>query len=393
MAEQKYQEIAGSGLMRVTTRADVRTIIKREEPEPLEGTRMDLFNSILPSFYAEQGLFSYSDVGFLGTEALADRTWVSNRCIQLNSQQIAAMPFRFDSTASSGGREPAWVSSPDPSVFPNGIGDALHAIVTQIYGWGFSCQYVTDLYDDGFPRRWTVLPSKLLQIHFNEFGRREYRLGERIFDPRFVIQIDRNPTAEAHGTSALRAFAQNAYGLLAAGNQSQQVNTGGIPPAVLKSSRKLTAEQAAALQAQWVTRMQSRTGPPVLPPELDFETISFNPKDLALLDTQEWNARVLASAFGVPSVLLNMALQGGLTYQNPLALMQMWWLTELRTTAKRIADAFSAQALPAGNWVWFDAADITQEQPESSDDPQLSQVAKASPAQQPRPLAAIGGGG
>ena len=69
----------------------------------------------------------------------------------------------------------------------------------------------------------------------------------------------------------------------------------------------------------------------MLPPELEFEVLSINPSDLALLETQEWNARVLATAYGVPSVLLNMALQGGLTYQNPVALMQMWWLIELRT--------------------------------------------------------------
>jgi hypothetical protein len=91
-------------------------------------------------------------------------------------------------------------------------------------------------------------------------------------------------------------------------------------------------------------------------------------------------------------MILNMALQGGLTYQNPLALMQMWWLTELRTTSKRIMDAMTAQALPRGQWVAQDATDITQEASiESEDDPQLSQVAKASPAQQPS-LTAIGGG-
>jgi hypothetical protein len=91
---------------------------------------------------------------------------------------------------------------------------------------------------------------------------------------------------------------------------------------------------------------------------------------------------------------LNMALQGGLTYQNPAALGEMWWRFELRTTATRIANAFSAQLLPAGQWVTFDAADTFAPITELSeeDDPQASQVAKASPAQQPeRPLTAIGG--
>ena len=140
------------------------------------------------------------------------------------------------------------------------------------------------------------------------------------------------------------------------------ISQGAIPQVYLQSLRKLTPEQAEALQEQWMERTTARGGaPPVVPPEIEPKTLSINPADLALLDTQEWNARVLATAYGVPSVLLNMALQGGLTYQNPIALMQMWWLTELRTTAKRIMDAFSARMLPAGQWVSQDATDITLE--------------------------------
>src|SRR4029079_85478 len=137
------------------------------------------------------------------------------------------------------------VSSPDPNVFPNGIGDALFAMVNQIYGWGFSCQYVLDEYASGYPRRWTVLPSANLQIDWED-GARRYKLGERLLDPSRVVQVDRNPTTAAHGTSALRAYAQVAWGLLASGNQSTNVSQGGIPQAVLKSERKLTKDQAEA---------------------------------------------------------------------------------------------------------------------------------------------------
>jgi hypothetical protein len=74
-----------------------------------------------------------------------------------------------------------------------------------------------------------------------------------------------------------------------------------------------------------------------------------------------------------------------LTYQNPIALMQMWWLTELRTTSKRVMDAFSAQLLPRGQWVSQDATDITIEGSiEADDDPQAAGAAKASPAQNGR---------
>jgi phage portal protein BeeE len=131
----------------------------------------------------------------------------------------------------------------------------------------------------------------------------------------------------------------------------------------------------------------------VLPPEIAFEQLSYNPADMALLDTQQWNAMMIAAAYGVPGPVVNMALTGGLTYQNPVALMQMWWLTELSTTSKRIMDAFTAQLLPRGQWVTQDATDMTIEGSiESTDDPQLSQVAAASPAQQNGRLSAIGGG-
>jgi phage portal protein BeeE len=365
-------------------RRDTDDLAKRVEP--LEGTNISLYNTIIPEWWAANVNGTST---MYGTPQMAERIWVANRCIQLNAQQIATMPLRH-----SGGFEPAWVSSPDPNWYPNGISDALHFIVEQVYGWGFSCQYITDFYADGFPRTWTVLESSRVTISADT-GTREYKIGETVLNPERVKQIDRNPGARLHGTPALRAYAQQAWGLLAAGNQSMTVNQGGIPSAVIKSQRKLTKDQAEALQTQWMAATSARNGaPPVLPPELDFETLSFNPADLALLETQEFNAKAIATAFGVPSVLLNMALQGGLTYQNPAALGEMWWRFELRQLATRIANAFTAQMLPRGQWVAFDAEDTFAplDEASSEDDPQLSQVAKASPAQQTRPpLTAIGG--
>ncbi len=359
--------------------------VERTEGGPIEGTNISLFNSIIPNWWDE----NINGTWMVGDASLADRVWVANRCQQLNAQQIASMPIVFH-----GIDEPAWVSNPDPNWYPNGIGDAIHSIVDQIYRFGYSCQYVTSHYADGFPRTWTVLPSNQVQIKA-EGGSRQYKLGDDLLNPARVVQIDRNPGTAVKGTSALSAYAQIAWGLLAAQNQSSSVSQGATPKFFLKSQRKLTKDQAEDLQTQWVTASSARNGaPPVLPPEIEPTEMSFNPSDMALLETQEWNARVLATAYGVPAVILNMSLQGGLTYQNPMALMQMWWLTELRTTAKRIGDAFSAQMLPRGQWISFDASDITSpalEAGSAADDEQASQAAKASPTQTPPALTAIGG--
>ena len=133
-----------------------------------------------------------------------------------------------------------------------------------------------------------------------------------------MVQIDRNPSTGVHGTSALQAYAQQAWGLLAAGNQSLAVSDGGIPQTVLKPQQRVTEEQADQIQQSWARAAQSRGAmPAIIPPNLEFEVLSINPSDMALLETQEWNARVLATAFGIPSVLLNMALQGGLDLPEP----------------------------------------------------------------------------
>lgn len=360
--------------------------LSKRQPEPLEGTNMSLWNSQIPDWWAAN--INGSASWMMGTELLSERVWVANRCIQLNAQQIATMPIRLH-----GEPEPAWVSNPDPHWFPNGIADAVFAMVASLYGWGFSCQYVTDYYSDGFPRTWTVLDPANTHIKLQD-GSRQYKYGEEILDPRRVVQIDRDPGAlKVQGTSALKSYAQNAWGLLAAGNQSMTVNQGGNPQFFLKSERKLNKQQAEDIQAQWMNAATSRNGaPPIVPPELTPTAMSFDPSDLALLETQEFNARAIATAFGVPAMLLNMPVTGGLTYQNPAALGEMWWRFELRTLATRIANAWSAQLLPRGQWVSFDAADTFMPLTEMSeeDDTQASQTAKATPAQQPR-LTAVGG--
>lgn len=367
-----------------------RSFDSGEWPYLLEGTNMSLWWSQIPAFWQS----AYGT--YLAPAELAERVWVANRCIQLNAQQIGGMPLKWHGSTD----EPAWVSNPDPNWYPNGISDAVFSAVRLLYGWGFAVLYVTAYYADGYPQYWTVLDSSVLTVERTEDGRRRYRFGDTELDPSRCVQIDRNPSAAAHGTSALSAYAQVAYGLLAAGNQAISVQSGGIPMAVLKSTKRpLTKEQAEALQAQWAAATTNRGGlPPVLPPELDFEALSFNPSELALLDTQEFDAKAIATAYGVPAVLLNMALQGGLTYQNPAALGEMWWRFELRPTAKRIADALSGQMLPRGQWVNFEAEDTVLPLSELSDenDPQLAEppaAGAATPAQQPGRLTAVSGGG
>lgn len=363
-------------------------LLGRTQPqlEPEEGTN----SSIIPDVAA----FWAETFGETMTPATADRIWAANRCNQLNAQQIASMPLRYGTTAAGGGRIPAWLSSPDPSWYPNGVGDAIFAATQSIYGHGYTILQITSRYADGAPSGWTVVDPNVVAIDIDPDGRRRYKINNHEVPARDIVQIDRNPGNRIHGTSALRAYALQGWGLLSGSELQREVLRGGVPQAVLKSKRPITPQQAEAIQDRWAQRTRDRRGrPPVLPPDIDFEGLSFSPADLLLIEGLEFNARVIASAFGVPPFLLNLPLTGGLTYQNPAMMGEFWWRFELRPVAKRIADALTAQMLPAGNWVWFDAADTFLPLDETSDenDPQAAQpnVAKASPADQPATPASV----
>ena len=376
-------------LLRRGWMAPVERVTIIDPPEPLEGTTMSLWNSILPGIYEQWD----NNLGSFGNADLAKRVWVANLCQHKNSKQIAGMPLRWHGSA--GTLEPRWVSNPAPTQFPNGIGDVMYAVTDQIYGWGYALLYVTSEYDSGYARTFDVVPSSACTPYFDSDGRKVYKLGDTELDPSRVVQIDRNPTTAAHGTSALSAFAQRAYSLLAAGNQSLNVSRDNMPQGYLKSELRLTAEEAIEAQDQW----NNPTNPGLvraLGNGFDFVKTGINPSDMALLDTQKWDASVVAAAYGVPPILVNIAVEGALVYQNPLLLMQSWWFTELETTAKQIVDAFTARLLPSGQWVHVDASRFSIGAEGGQEDPQASphedtppNTAKASPAQG---LTAIGGG-
>jgi HK97 family phage portal protein len=317
-------------------------LLEREQPMPVTST----MDSQISAFWS-----ALKGAGF--SPRLINQVWSAARCLQLNSQQVAAMPLRF-----FGRYEPAWVASPDPVWFPNGISSAVFAAIYNLYAWGDAFLLITSRYANGLPSAWTVLQSETMTVKA-EGGRRQYRSGQNELDPDDVIQVQRNPTGALRGTPALSGFGSHMLSAISSADLARTINDGGVPNAVLKSQAKINKEQAELIQAQWVERTTLRRGAPaVLPPGLEFEKLSYSPADLLLVDVQQFDARVIAAAFGVPPFMINVPLEGGLTYQSPAMLFEVWWRTELRPMSKVLADALTANMLPRGSWVEFDARDL-----------------------------------
>ena len=285
---------------------------------------------------------------------LGEKVGTAARCLQLVAQQLAAMPLRF-----RGNYQPMWVANPDPAWFPNGIEDALFAAFTNLYGVGDAFLLVTDRYDTGYARAWTVLDSRQVTVESDGRTGRRYRVKDVQLDPDDVLQITRNPTGALRGTSALEGYASNVVGAFAAEKFSADFFTGGgVPWAVLQPARRLSEEQARELQGQWSARAGVRGGAPaVIPPDVKFEQFAYSPRDLLLLESREWDAKQIAAAYGVPAFMLNMDQGGGLNYSNPTMLFDTWWRTELYPTGRRFEQALSSW-LPRGSWVEFDPGAI-----------------------------------
>jgi len=265
---------------------------------------------------------------------MAGKVGTVARCLQLVSQQVATLPLRFRTGSDSRG-EPMWVSNPDPVWFPGGIGSAIFAAASSMYGWGDAFLLVTSRYADGFPQTWTVVDPQKVVVEADPRGGRLYRVDDYYLPTDDVLQITRDPKGSLRGTSALEGYGGNVASAIAAeGYAADTFTGGGVPWAVLQPQRRVTPEQAAEIQAQWMTRAGSRNGvPAVIDKDIVFKEFAFNPKDMALIETREWDAKQIAAAFGVPAFMLNMEQAGGLNYSNPEMLFSTWWRSELYPAA------------------------------------------------------------
>jgi HK97 family phage portal protein len=318
-------------------------VVERHEAD-IELASEITWQSLISSHWSQ-----VSGVGFSPT--MIDRVWVANTCIDLTASQIARMPLRHYGT-----REPAWVANPDPAWYPNGIGDAIYAVVDSYLRWGDAFIVVYDRYMDGYARSWTVADASSITVDVRK-GQRVFKTHQRELDPANVVQISRDPRpGTTRGTSVIKSYAAQAYGLLAASDLGRVMMQSDVPQYALKPKRKVTEAQALSLQSGWMGRVAARQGAPwVLPPDLDIEKLSFSVADLMLLDAQKFNAQVLAASCGVPAQFLNLPIEGGLNYQSPSMLGEHWWRFKLRTFATAVSSALSAQMLPAGSYVEFDA--------------------------------------
>ena len=281
-------------------------------------------------------------------EALTDVAW---SCLDLNSSLLSAMPPYLVNARES--LDADWLNNPNPLVYSSWE-EFAKQLFWDFQGAGEAFVLADSYYVTGWPARFHVVPPWLINAELDGNGLRTYRIGS-VDVTASILHIRYSSTvgdARGHGpleVGSARLVAANALLRYA----TDLVASGGVPPSVITHPARLTAEQAAELQYQWVDARSSALGyPAVLSGGVDFKTMSYDPEKMALVDLSKWNESRIAVLLGVPPFLMGLPSGGdSLTYSNVESLFDYHWRAGLKPKASTVMSALSYWALPRGTTV------------------------------------------
>jgi len=278
---------------------------------------------------------------------LTDTAWA---CLDLNSSVLATMPPYLVGASPS---LPAdWINNPDPEQYPSWW-QFLRQLMWD-YQLGEAFVLATARYSNMYPARFHVVPPWTVSADIDGDGLRRYQIGSKDVTADILHIPYQITVGEAHGHGPLEAGAGR---LVAATTLARYATTvaaaGGIPNAVLTFPGNLNKTQSQDLQAAWVeARMSSMGLPAVLSGGVTFETLSFSPKDMALLELGQFNESRIAVLLGVPPFLQGLPSGGdSMTYSNVQQLFEYHWRAGLSTKASAVMQALSGWLLPRGTSV------------------------------------------
>lgn len=283
----------------------------------------------------------------VGLDAITQRTSTVWTCMDLNASALAGMPpYGVDGRQALPPVE--WMRNPQPGVYAS-YEEAMHQLVMSFQS-GEAILWATDRYIDGRVATWVLLDPGQVFVEW-DYDRARYTYavnGTDITADVCHIRYASWPKSP-RGVGPLAAAARNMSSASVLEWYAEGLaRRGGIPWAVLKyTGGELSAGKSRELQDQWVSARQSAQGAPaVLSGYLELETLTLNPKDMALLELRQFDESRLAVVLGVPPFLAGLPSGGdSLTYQSAAMLFDYHWRAGLRPKMARISGAIS-------NWAY-----------------------------------------
>ena len=269
---------------------------------------------------------------------------VGFRAVKLVAESVAALPVVAD-----GGRV---VDHPVLSLLqrPNaeqGRAELIEALVAQLLLTGDG--YVEAVGDGGLPVELHVLRSDRMAVVPGADGwpvGYDYRVGGRKlrFPAEAVCHVRSfHPQDDHHGFSPLQAAAAAVDVHNAASRWSKALLDNAARPSgaivnTAKDGAELSREQFDRLQAEMEAYHQGARNagrPMLLDGGLDWKPMGFSPSDMEFQETKRDAAREIATAFGVPPMMLG--IPGEATYANYAEANRAFFRLTVLPLAERVA--------------------------------------------------------
>jgi HK97 family phage portal protein len=275
-----------------------------------------------------------------------------SRCRNLLAGTIATIPLT--TYAKSTGQEMpnmVWVDQPDERQ-PRAV--TIAWTVDSLLMYGVAYWRVSEVYkEDGRPARFEWVQNDRVGVKYNQYNTEvEY----------YMINGERLPMS---GLGSLVTFQALDQGLLlkaqttiraaidiekAAAIAAQTPMGSGY---IKNSGADLPDAQVQGILAAWKAARQSK-GTAYLTSTLDFNTISFAPKDMMYNEAKQYLATELSRACNVPAYLVDAETFRGMTYQNILDGRKEYYAYSLAPFITAIEDRLSMDDLtPRGQVIKF----------------------------------------
>lgn len=285
---------------------------------------------------------------------IATKVSTVHACVRLIAHQCSVMPAAVMRDNERVPDQPGWLRNPAPGAYSY-VGDAWEAIVVSLLMRGNAYMVSTGVGSNGFPLGWVVANPDTIAPERSTTGRLSYRWGTEVLAPDDVAHVRWIVVPGSDlGLSPLEGCATNLASAAAMARYSSDLATNGaMPYGVLQTEQRLSPKQATDLSGQFAATGGARRGVLVLDSGLTYQQLQLSPKDMALLELQQFDARAICSVFGVQPWLVNVPTADGLTYNTAKGQLEALLYLTLDPVLAKVEGVLSQHFLPGDRVLRF----------------------------------------
>ena len=237
------------------------------------------------------------------------------RCVQLISDSVGSLPLKAYRDNMEVEPTPAILAQPDRTMTRH---EMISSTLMSMLINGNAFWLLGDRDALGYPRQAVLLATDAVNVEARGADV-TYRVANQVYTTEDILHFrGLQMPGSVMGMSVLEHH-RRTLGISIAGEDcaSEVYNAGGLPVGVLEADQEMSKAEAEQVKNQFIAANGGRNRTPaILAGGLKFKPLSFNPKDLELIDARQYSAQQVCTIFGVPAFIAGVASPQSMTYSN-----------------------------------------------------------------------------